>query len=104
MKTVAYLICAALIALVAMPQAAQVMRGFQADLRENLACTAATYAALDGDAAEADYERATKLCPDDPGLPERVRQRRSLPSAPGVGRLVCIVPGGLPGDLSAQRS
>ena len=76
MKTVAYLACAALIALVALPQAAQLMKQFQADLRENLACTAAN-AALEGDATEAEYERATRLCPDDPLLPEGVRQGRS---------------------------
>jgi hypothetical protein len=63
MKTVACVICAALIGLVALPEAQRAVEGFQADLRENLACTAATYAALDGDATEADFERANELCP-----------------------------------------
>ena len=38
------------------------MDGFQADLHESLACTAATYAALDVDSTEADYDRAEELC------------------------------------------
>jgi hypothetical protein len=70
MKTVACVICAALIGLVGLPEVERVMNGFQADLRENLSCTAATYAALNGDATEADYERAEELCPDDPALPD----------------------------------
>ncbi len=69
MKPVACVICAALIGLVARPRAQPVVEGFQADLRENLACTASTYAALDGDATVADFERAARLCPADRGLP-----------------------------------
>jgi hypothetical protein len=38
------------------------VEGFQADLHLSLSCTAATYAALDVDATEADYDRAEKLC------------------------------------------
>jgi hypothetical protein len=63
MKTVVCLIFAALLAL---PRAGQAVEGFQDDLRRNLACTAASYAALDDDATEADYARAVELCPADP--------------------------------------
>jgi hypothetical protein len=62
MKTVVCLICAALIALPALPWVDNAVEGFQADLRQNLSCTAATYAALDVDATEADYDRAEELC------------------------------------------
>ena len=58
MKT---LVCLCLITQLAAPRAEQVLDGLQADLHHNLACTAATYAALDTD-AEADYERAEELC------------------------------------------
>jgi hypothetical protein len=78
MKTFACAVCAALIGLVGLPRAQHALEAFQADLRENLACTAATYAALDSDATEADYERASKLCPDDPGLPERSSEAEQL--------------------------
>jgi hypothetical protein len=38
------------------------VEGFQADMHQNLSCTAATYAALDVDASEADFDRAEELC------------------------------------------
>jgi hypothetical protein len=62
MKTFACLICAALIGLPAVPWVKNAVDGFQADLHQSLSCTAATYAALDTDATEADYDRAEKLC------------------------------------------
>jgi hypothetical protein len=59
MKTVACLICGAVIGL---PGVEHAVEGFQADLHLSLSCTAATYTALDVDATEADYDRAEKLC------------------------------------------
>jgi hypothetical protein len=61
MKTVVAVTRAALAGLVGLPEAERVINGFQADLRENLSCTAATYAALDADATEADYARGRAL-------------------------------------------
>jgi hypothetical protein len=61
-KTVVCLICTSLLALPALPHARQAVQDLQADLRNNLACTAATYAALDADATEADYDRALEHC------------------------------------------
>jgi hypothetical protein len=61
MKTFACLICAASMALVALPRAGQAVEEFQAELRRNLACTAATYAAFDTE-ADADFDRAEELC------------------------------------------
>jgi hypothetical protein len=49
------------------------VEGFQADLHENLACTAATYAALADGGTEADYERAAELCPADPADLDEIR-------------------------------
>jgi hypothetical protein len=72
-KTVAYLICAALLMVFALPRAEQAVKGVQGDLRRNLACTAATMAALDDDATEADYERAAELCPADPAYLDELR-------------------------------
>jgi hypothetical protein len=60
------LICAGLMALPALPQAADAVQGLRDDLRRNLACTAASDAALDDDATEADYARAVERCPPDP--------------------------------------
>ena len=66
MKIFVCLACAALIALPALPWVERAVEGFQADLHQNLSCTAATYAALDDGATEADYERALELCPSEP--------------------------------------
>jgi hypothetical protein len=66
MKVFAYLACAALIALPALPWIERAVEGFQADLHQNLSCTAATHVALEDDATEAEYERAVEVCPDDP--------------------------------------
>jgi hypothetical protein len=76
MKTFACLICAALIGLPALPWVARAAEGFQADLHQSLSCTAATYAALEEDATEADYDRAVELCPDDPDPLEEGRPAR----------------------------
>ena len=62
MKTFACLICLALVGLIGLPRAPQTMEEFQGDLHRNLACTAATYAALDHDATEADFDRAEEIC------------------------------------------
>jgi hypothetical protein len=58
-------ICAALLALPALPRAGQTVTRFHADLRRNLACTAASYAALDADATKADYASAEEYCATD---------------------------------------
>jgi hypothetical protein len=71
MKTLACVICAVAIAMAALPRAERVVERFQTGLRENLACTAAVYAVLDGDESEVGYERAVELCPEDPRLPTR---------------------------------
>jgi hypothetical protein len=64
-KTLACLICAALTMVYAVPRMEEAAKGMQSDLRRNLSCTLATYAALDDDATEADFERAAELCPED---------------------------------------
>ena len=61
MKTFACLICVALIAVFGLPRAEQAAKTFEVNLRQNIACTAAMYAALDTE-AEADFERAEELC------------------------------------------
>jgi hypothetical protein len=65
-KSFVCLACVAAIALPALPWVDRAVERFQADLHQNLSCTAATYAALEEDATEADYERAVELCPEDP--------------------------------------
>lgn len=62
MKTFACLVCVALVGLPALPWVDNAVEGFQAELHHSLSCTAATYAALDVDATEADYDRAEELC------------------------------------------
>jgi hypothetical protein len=62
MKIFVCLICTALIGLPALPWVNNAVEGFQADMHQNLSCTAATYAALDVDASEADFDRAEELC------------------------------------------
>ena len=62
MKTFACLICLALVGLVGLPWTQRAMEEFQGDLHRNLACTAATYAALDYDATEAEFDRAEAIC------------------------------------------
>jgi hypothetical protein len=49
------------------------LEGFQADLRRNLACVGATYAALAEDATEEHYDRAAELCPADPAYTDELR-------------------------------
>jgi hypothetical protein len=61
-KTLVCLIGAAVLALPTISQAGQAVAGIQDDLRRNLACTAATYAALEADASEEDLVRADEYC------------------------------------------
>jgi siderophore synthetase component len=61
-KTFVCLICAAVLALPTLERAGEAVAGLQEELRRNLTCTAATYAALETDAAEADFARAEALC------------------------------------------
>jgi hypothetical protein len=61
-KTLARFICATLLALPTISPAGQAVAGLQDDLRRNLACTAATYAALEADASEEDLARADEYC------------------------------------------
>jgi hypothetical protein len=56
-----------------LPWVERAVEGFQGELHRNLSCTAATYAALEKDATEADYERAERLCPEDPDLLQKGR-------------------------------
>ena len=73
MKTFVCLACAGAIALPALPWVERAVDEFQGHLHRNLSCTAATYAALEEDATEADYERAVELCPDDPASLDELR-------------------------------
>jgi hypothetical protein len=73
MKIFACLACAAAIALPALPWVDRGVERFQADLHQNLSCTAATYAAVEEDATEADYERAVEFCPHDPAALNELR-------------------------------
>jgi hypothetical protein len=57
----------------ALPRVERAVEGFQADLRRNLACVGATYAALAEDATEEDYDRAAELCPADPAYTDELR-------------------------------
>jgi hypothetical protein len=61
-KTLLCLICAALLAQPTISRAGQAVTQLQDDLRRNLTCTAATYAALDAEATEDDFARAEKHC------------------------------------------
>jgi hypothetical protein len=60
-KTFVCLISAVVLAWPTFERAGRYVADFQDDLRRNLSCTAATYAALDS-GAEADLERAERLC------------------------------------------
>ena len=62
MKTLVCLIFAALLAAPSLQRAGEAVTQLQDDLRRNLACTAATYAALDVDATEDDFARAEQHC------------------------------------------